>query len=91
MTDSPRRRMPNLQTDSDLSVEQMVKLGSESPRQKPRMTAKVLHGLVAMAAAIEAGDMMGGDLEPDADEVRAALAWIWKCEARACEGTWSAE
>lgn len=46
--------------------------------RKPRLTAKVLDGLVSMASEIEAGEFMspGGDLEEDAPAVTAAIRWV---------------
>jgi hypothetical protein len=50
-----------------------------SKTRKPRLTAKVMEGLKTMAGQIESGDYLtdGGELEDSADEVQAAMRWIW--------------
>lgn len=45
-------------------------------RRAPALTKKVLRGLDAIRAAVEAGDMLNGDLAHKADAVQAALEWI---------------
>jgi len=44
--------------------------------RKPRLTAKVLDGLDSVRAAVEASDMLAGDLAHNADAVNAAFEWV---------------
>lgn len=45
-------------------------------QRKPALTRKVLRGLNAMAAVVEAGDLLDGDLAADKQDVHAALRWV---------------
>lgn len=46
---------------------------------RKRLTKQVKQGLLAMASMVEAGPFTSadGDLAEQADEVDAAIAWIW--------------
>lgn len=61
------------ETPSGADTGRAVRVG---PTHKPRLTQKVLRGLDAMCAAIDAGDLLAGDLSVQSADVLAAMGWV---------------